>query len=185
MCVVPEYLFLELIYIYCRRSEIKMLNAKTVLWAVVGLAIVYTCFSNVRYYYKIASTAEIIQPALDSLDIELLQMRKPIVIAERIVDHQQLLDATFKYQYWYCIKFIATPQAPTACAALYTMLINNKDDAVHVDIYHPPSGGVIRIRLHNKQTLILPTHWKFACVHAFVDVWELYDVTHHFMKYFT
>lgn len=135
------------------------------------------------YYFTIASNPELIQPSLEDVTQDMLHMRKPIVIAERVVDQRDLLKGIFKYEYSFCIE--SYNDIPRTCTAKYTLVFvkNAHEGFVLIDVLHPPTGRAIRVRLYNDQTLVLPPHWIYRPVQGAVHEWGLYDMLHATMWY--
>jgi hypothetical protein len=152
------------------------------LFIAVLLVVAWIFWRSYAYYFEIAATPELLQPQLEDLTQDLLHMRKPIVLAERIVDHRELLSRSFKYEYAFAID--TYNDAPRATTAKYTVVFAKQTPRGHalVDLLHPPTGRVLRVRLYDDQTLVLPPHWAYRPDQA-VHEWALYDALHAAMWY--
>lgn len=159
-------------------------------WKVVlAASLLVLALLNVRYYLRVSPDLRVLQPTLQALSPDLLREKQPVVLAERIVDHEQLLRANFRYEYFLARKSTTEVAKSTPCRAKYTVLFHDfqhdfQRSQVQVDISHPiDKSQVVRVLLDARQTLVLPAHWKFS-TSAPCHCWKLFDFVHAAMALF-
>jgi hypothetical protein len=132
-----------------------------------------------RFYLTAPPGVTILQTAAARCTPALLAERRPLVIEDRAVRHEELLRTVFRFQY-----VRATPRQrlppgapPRSARARFTLLFDDTTDA-DVDLLHPSgSDGIVRIALRRGQTLVLPPLWTYAAPAGVVRL-RLYDTFH-------
>lgn len=138
----------------------------------------------IQYYLKYNTTYRIVQATLANLDENVLFEKYPVLITDRIVKQETLLETLFKYKYMTRSFVIhhGTP-CPYMTVNKYLLLYNIKTD-MNVNIIMPTyknefkfkaassllqasselSNSNVRyvtIKLKKQQTLILPSFWMY------------------------
>lgn len=131
------------------------------------------------YYHSPCVDVEIGQTELSGLTDRVLLDRRPLIIVDRIINHQDLVKLSAlrllhvkSYAPYSCKHVAGSPHV--VASARFTLLYQSHTDTSHIEVRHPYTlaGAVIVLRQH--QTLILPPRWRFTCPDA-VTVCELHD----------
>lgn len=134
-----------------------------------------------KHYFKINPSFSIIQLPLSRLNVNILYEKSPIIINERIVYIEQLVDIVFKYLYISKKHFknISKDVMYKNCAR-YAILTNNKSDSI-VYLYHPNNKNNNRkkclpVKLYKDQCIIIPSFWFYKSNIENTQVIKLYDI---------
>jgi len=146
-------------------------SSKTLFFVVLVLLIfVYT-----QYYLKFNTSYRIIPAQLDKIDESVLYEKYPIVVADRIVKPEVLLQTLFKYKYiTSSIENRKGSINPYLVTHKYTVLYNTMHD-IDVNIIAPQYRGefktnvdfyrtqtqYVTIKLKKQQIIILPAFWLY------------------------
>lgn len=145
------------------------------------IAFALIMFVYLQYYFKYNTEYRIIQAPLAKIDENVLYEKYPIVVSDRLVKPEELLETLFKYKYL----FKSThPQKgspnPYMAISKYTLLYNNKID-IDVNIIAPQyrkefqgfiefqankdinstNAQYVTIKLKKQQVIILPAFWIY------------------------
>ena len=150
------------------------------------LVIIVVCLFLLLYtqsYAKYHDDYKIIQSNLRKIDIGTLYEKYPIVIYDRVISPQQLLDTLFSYSYAVKSEIVESVQNPCMNMSKYLILFNSLDDSV-INLVNPKfrkniewrkqNGTVVStkhldnlrvqyvtIKLKKNQVLILPGYWIY------------------------
>jgi hypothetical protein len=153
-----------------------------------------------RYYTKTSSNSEIIQTNLYNLNYNILQERSPIVIDDKIVQVNDLIDKSFKHLYSKKYINLLFDQNVKLNLAKFAIFHNNSDNVIDVEIANPMFSNnlnysnspfnnnfltssdtdldniqSIKILLKPYYVLILPYKWLFKCSSS-CDNYFLFDI---------
>jgi hypothetical protein len=144
--------------------------------AVLGGVLLLAVAAYVRYYLRPCDGAfQILQVPLDRCRPEVLAEKRPLVLAERVVDHDDLLRTVFRWQHVRAVRDRVHPASGEHVAsARFTLLFDAERD-VDVDIAHPVAAQqAARVKLRRSQTLVLPPMWRYSVTAGCAQL-RLYD----------
>lgn len=141
------------------------------------LIIIFVIKQYVKHYFKINPTFSIVQLPLSRLNVDILYEKSPIIINERVVYAEQLVDTVFKYLYISKKHFKnISIDAIYKNSARYAILTNNKNDSI-VYLYHPNNKKkCLPIKLYKDQCIIIPSFWFYKTNIENTQVFKLYDI---------
>ena len=100
----------------------------------------------------------------------------PIYIDESIVNIDELILTTFKYQYWFVHKKVNTDlEIDVKTKSKFTLLQNTKDTVMNVDIKN--EHDYVQVKLYPYNIIVLPLGWSYI-LDTECEMTELNDVLH-------
>lgn len=159
------------------RQAVRMAFTRfnTAVGLVLVLVVLYVC----SYYHSPCRNIEVGQTDLSTVTDSVLLDRRPLVIVDRVTDHQELVKlSAFRLLHiksfapYECRHVVGSPHA--IASARFTIIYQSHSDLSHVEIRHPYTGAGAVIVLRRHQTLVLPPRWRFMCLEG-ATVHELHD----------
>lgn len=132
--------------------------------------------SYLKIYFKKKKDFRILQSNVNDLYPSMLCDKYPIYIDDSIVNVQELLLTTFKYEYWFQQVVSYTDidmNIKTKCK--FTIIHNNKESITNVHIRN--EHDFVQIKLYPYNLIILPLGWEFK-IDTECDIIELNDLFH-------
>lgn len=150
---------------------------------IIIIIILIVCI-YINYYTKYKTDYNIIQSTIDTIDINLLYEKYPILIYSNILDPKELLSTLFAYSFIFKQETLITPVVPTINKSKY-LLIWNEDHDTMINIINPKykkniqwtknnkyiistqpldqltDVQYISLKLKQNNVLILPHYWIF------------------------
>lgn len=157
----------------------------------------------INYYKKYKTDYNIIQSTIDTIDINLLYEKYPILIYSNILDPKELLHTLFAYSFVFKTETLITPIVPTINTSKYLLIWNEEQD-IMINIINPKYKKLIQwtkykkliistkpidelndvqyisIKIKQNNVLILPHYWIFESN----DPLHLLQLDGLFTKYF-
>lgn len=148
----------------------------------IFVIIVIICWTY--YYLKKRNDFQIIQSRLDNITDNVLYEKYPIVISDKIVNVNDLLNTLFKYQYVY--KFTKTINENTSLKnySKFMIIHNTYDKDISISLSNNDNENVVVIiPIYN--VLIIPFMWSINSLNDKITCIELFDFVHYFLyRYF-
>jgi hypothetical protein len=132
------------------------------LFALIAYLIVYAW-----YYARVPDDFQILQTTLTACTPGVLCERRPVVLSDRVLRHEDLASTLFRGLHWFrghplrLAEVRGREEQEGKChvsRAAFTMLYNAEDDTV-VDV-----AGRARVLLHRGMTLVLPPGYAYVCL---------------------
>jgi hypothetical protein len=168
---------------YAVKSAVKSVVKPAVKSGAPGMlaacAVLLLAAAYLRYYLAAAPGMTMLQASAASCTPALLAEKRPIVIQDRVVRHEDLLTTVFRFQHLYASAREGLPPdpRPRRSRARFTVLFDPDRD-VRVDVLHPDGdGGLVRVALGRAQALVLPPRWCYAAPDGAREL-RLYDSFH-------
>lgn len=175
----------------CFKMALCKLHAQRGAWVLTCAIIAVLCWRHsLTECHPSAASARAVH--VSDCTPELLYEKRPVVLVDRVVNHEQLLCTVFRWQFMAASTgaMLRSGDAPIVAHARFTLLCAphaEMCDAVewHVDVRHPVAGTshVTRVILRGGQTLVLPSGWVFNVAMASITaeplrVLNLSDTVH-------
>lgn len=142
----------------------------------IALIVVLFLFVYIQHYLKYATGYRIIQSSLDTININTLYERYPIVISDRIVKHDVLTKTLFKWTYSHSSQGNRPGSSIVHTSRHKYLLLFSPSQNVTMNIIQPKyqsefstrqqelqdsAAQYVTIKLKKQQCLILPSHWMY------------------------
>ena len=143
-----------------QRSSITTLAAAAVVVVAILLA------AHVRHHLTPCEGVQILQASLAQCTPSIFAEKRPVVITDRVVDHDDLRRTVLRYLHlWGGRQSEVEPGKRTRAVARFTLLFLSAavaTSAAAVDIVHPKHPNeVVRVVLAAGRTLVLPPLWSY------------------------
>jgi hypothetical protein len=158
---------------------------KKILFIIVIFFIIYSLC-----YYIFPSELTIYQTNLSDFNFNLLYKKQPIVINDKIVDTDLLLDSWFKQNFINEIKINNNNWNINNYKYLFIYSLDDDNELfiTNAKFYNkiPPSSDekIVNIKLHNNQSIIIPFKWKYYTEKNNFIVFGINDYITYFLAFF-
>lgn len=187
------------------------MRTKLLVRAIIVVVVFFICVIYINYYASYKQDYNIIQSYLDSIDINILHEKYPIVIYDQICKPFKLLTTLFAYSYIFSKQLAIVTGFPIYNPSKYLILWSD-DSNIILNIINPkykkdivwskqntyskstvslealnPSIQYITVKLKQYQVIILPAFWIFDVdknTNTKINGIFLDDLISFYMRYF-
>lgn len=156
--------------------SVKPSNKKTATTLLTVCLIAAIVFIVSRYYLTPATNVTIIQSRVSEFDIKVLFDKDPIILEEKVVNPEEIIQAYFNYLYSFRFQLPPLPYPKWCYSKARYLVIHNAES---LQIAHPsnkgnPAPNFVDIRLTPNQLVILPSMWLYKVKGG--SLTALYDI---------
>jgi len=161
------------------------------------LAICFIIFAYIKLYLRPKKDIQLLQANLSNFDSNLLVEKQPILIFDKVVHPQNVIDVFFKYMYHLSNSSHTASESDVQNLSRFAVIYNNRDKAIEISIkkYFTKADSIsknmyyssidlreddvkpLTIKLPEKNILIIPYLFSFKTEHT-IPVTYLSDFIH-------
>lgn len=163
------------------------------------LAICFVIFAYIKLYLRPKKNIQLLQANLSNFDSNLLVEKQPILIFDKVVHPQNVIDVFFKYMYHLSNSSQTASGSNVQNLSRFAMIYNDSDKAIEISIkkYFTKADSIsknmyyslidqreddvkpLTIKLPEKNILIIPYLFSFKTEHT-IPITYLSDFIHVF-----